>query len=128
MFIFNPNTVDNYAMCSSLTHCSLETPKRVIGKQCIPRSDAADAASVRLGSPVFTKKFSHFSLGITESHTDVPKTEIGLFQYIVWGRLFYLEWVIFRCQCLSCLPRPLPLTSPLCFKLIYTIVCDVHGQ
>ena len=23
-----------------LTHCSLETPKRVIGKQCRPRSDA----------------------------------------------------------------------------------------
>ena len=25
-----------------LTHCSQETPKRVIGKQCRPRSDAAE--------------------------------------------------------------------------------------
>ena len=25
-----------------LTHCSLETPKRVIGKQCRPRSYAAE--------------------------------------------------------------------------------------
>ena len=24
---------------NSLTHCSLETPKRVIGKECRPRSD-----------------------------------------------------------------------------------------
>ena len=26
----------------SLTHCSLDTPKRVISKQCRPRSDAAE--------------------------------------------------------------------------------------
>ena len=35
-----------------LTHCSLETPKRVIDKQCRPRSD----------------QFNHFSLGISKSH------------------------------------------------------------
>ena len=29
----------------SLTHCSLETPKSVVGKQCKPRSDAAEVAS-----------------------------------------------------------------------------------
>ena len=27
----------------TLTHCSLETPKKAIGKQCRPRSDAADS-------------------------------------------------------------------------------------
>ena len=30
---------------NGLTHCSLETPKRVFSKQSRPRSDAADAAS-----------------------------------------------------------------------------------
>ena len=28
-----------------LTHCRLETPKRIIGKQYRPRSDAAEQAS-----------------------------------------------------------------------------------
>ena len=33
---------DTICTCGySLTHCSLETPKRVTGKQCRPRSDAA---------------------------------------------------------------------------------------
>ena len=28
-----------------LTHCSLETPKRIIGKHCRPRSDAAERSA-----------------------------------------------------------------------------------
>ena len=30
---------------SALTHCSLQTPKRVIGKQCRPISDAAECGN-----------------------------------------------------------------------------------
>ena len=30
------------ALVGDLTHCSLDTPKRLIGKQCRPRSDAAE--------------------------------------------------------------------------------------
>ena len=41
-----------------LTHCSLETPKRVIGKQCRPRSYATEC-----------EQFSHFSLRISKSHS-----------------------------------------------------------
>ena len=36
-----------------LTHCSLETHKRVTGKQCRPRSDAAECG-VWSGSPLFS--------------------------------------------------------------------------
>ena len=35
-----------------LTHCSRETRKRVIGKQCRPRSDATEC-SIWSGSPLF---------------------------------------------------------------------------
>ena len=35
-----------------LTHCSRETRKRVIGKQCRPRSDAAECG-ICSGSPLF---------------------------------------------------------------------------
>ena len=63
-----------------LTHCSQETPKRIIGKQCRPRSAATEPAYYDI------EMFASFSLG------DVPKIEIGLFQYKVWGSLFSLQW------------------------------------
>ena len=54
----------------TLTHCSRETHKIVIGKQCRPRSDTAERASTRHLIRVSTvcKYFSHFSLGICKSH------------------------------------------------------------
>ena len=37
---------------------------------------------------------NHFSLGIFKSHKpDIPKIEISIFQYIVWGSSFSLQWV-----------------------------------
>ena len=41
-----------YPACIALTHCSLETSKRVIGKQCRPRSDATECG-IKSGSPLF---------------------------------------------------------------------------
>ena len=55
-----------------LTRCSLETPKRVIGKQCRPRSDAAEC-SILSGSPLFAK-FNHFSPPASVAHLDEPPT------------------------------------------------------
>ena len=46
-----------------LTHFSLETPKRVIGKQGRPRSDATES-----GFLLFAK-FDQFSLGISKSQS-----------------------------------------------------------
>ena len=43
----------------SLTHCSHETRKRVIGKQCRPRSDATEC-SVWSGSPLFANSLAIF--------------------------------------------------------------------
>ena len=34
----------NKLIANQLTHCSLETPKRVIGKQCRPWSDATECS------------------------------------------------------------------------------------
>ena len=42
-----------------LTHCSRETPKRVIDKQCRPRSDVAKRG-VWLGSPLFANSLAIF--------------------------------------------------------------------
>ena len=42
-------------------HCSLETPKRVIGKQCISRSDAAECG-IWSGSPLFANSSTIFLL------------------------------------------------------------------
>ena len=64
--------------CLLNIHFSLEIPKRVIGKQCRPRSDAAEG-SIWSGSPLFAKSLAEI--------------EIWLFQYIVWGSLFSLKWV-----------------------------------
>ena len=41
----------NKLIANQLTHCSLETPKRVIGKQCSPWSDAAKCG-IWSGSPL----------------------------------------------------------------------------
>ena len=42
-----------------LTHCCLETPKRVIGKQCRPRSDAPECG-IWSGSPLFANSSTFF--------------------------------------------------------------------
>ena len=42
-----------------LTQCNLETPKRVTGKQCRPRSDAAELG-IRSGSLMFANSFFLF--------------------------------------------------------------------
>ena len=42
-----------------LTHCSLETPKRVIDKQCRPRSDAAECG-IWSRSPLFANSSTIF--------------------------------------------------------------------
>ena len=51
-----------------LTHYSLEAPKRVIGKQCRPRSDAAERG-ILSGSPLFANSSNIFSLGISKSNS-----------------------------------------------------------
>ena len=43
----------------ALTLCSLETPKRVFGKQCRPRSDAAERGAWS-GSPLFANNSPFF--------------------------------------------------------------------
>ena len=43
----------------AITHCSRETRKRVIGKQCRPRSDAAERG-VWSGSPLFANSLTIF--------------------------------------------------------------------
>ena len=43
----------------ALTHCSRETRKRVLGKQCRPRSDAAERG-VWSGSPLFANRSTIF--------------------------------------------------------------------
>ena len=48
-------------MRTDLTHCSLETHKKVIGKQCRPRSDAPNVASdqglhfLQIGQSLFSR-------------------------------------------------------------------------
>ena len=59
-----------------LTPCSQETPKRVIGKQCRHRSDAAEHDKALHCLQIVYP----FSLGISKSQLNVPKIEIGLFQ------------------------------------------------
>ena len=54
-----------------LTHCSLETPKKVFGKQCRPRSEAAEHG-VWSGSPLFANSATIFLweyLTLTIGHT-----------------------------------------------------------
>ena len=48
--------------------CCLETPKRVIGKQCIPWSDAAEC-SIWPGFPLFANSLAVFSMGISKWHS-----------------------------------------------------------
>ena len=48
-------TVEN----TGLSHCSLETPKRVIGKQCRSRSDTVERG-IWLGSPLFANSLAVF--------------------------------------------------------------------
>ena len=50
-----------------LTHFCLETPKRVINKQYRPRSEAT--MQHLIGVFTVCKYFSHFSLGISKSHS-----------------------------------------------------------
>ena len=54
--------------CFHFTHCSLETPKRVVGKLCRPRSDAAEGG-IWSGFPLFANSSTIFSLGISKSHS-----------------------------------------------------------
>ena len=75
-----------------LTHCSLETLKRVIGKQCRPRSNTTECG-IWSGSPLFANSSTIFSLWISKSQPDIPQMEIRIFQYIVWGSSFSLQWV-----------------------------------
>ena len=53
--------LDTVTPCTmlSLTHCSLETPKEIFGKQCRPRSDAAEC-DVSSGSPLFANSSAIF--------------------------------------------------------------------
>ena len=39
--------IASLSVISNLTHCSRETRKRVIGKQCRPRSDAAESTTCK---------------------------------------------------------------------------------
>ena len=39
---------NKFYLFPELTHSSLETPKGVIGKQCRPRSDAANSSTIFL--------------------------------------------------------------------------------
>ena len=57
-----------YKCWGRLTHCSLETSKRVIDKQCRHRSDAA-FCGVWSGSSLFANNSTIFSLGISKSHS-----------------------------------------------------------
>ena len=75
-----------------LTHSSLETPKRVTGKQFRPRSDAAERG-VWSGSPLFANTLTIFFPGISKTQPDIPKIEIRIFQYIMRGSSFSLQWV-----------------------------------
>ena len=47
----------------ALTHFSLETPKRVIGKQCRPISDITECG-VQSGSPLFANRLAIFLLAL----------------------------------------------------------------
>ena len=54
----------HYIDCLAI--CSLETPERVIDKQCRPRSGAVERG---VGSvSTVCKKYNHFPLGISKSH------------------------------------------------------------
>ena len=53
-----------YPACKVLTHFILETPKRVFGTQCRPRSDATEC-SIWSGSPLIA---NNFSVGISKGH------------------------------------------------------------
>ena len=55
-----PDVVFNYSYY--LIHCSLETPKWVIGKQCRPRSDATEWG-IWSGSPLFANSSTIFLKG-----------------------------------------------------------------
>ena len=55
---FQPKTTDIF-LISLLTHCSWDTHKRIIGKQCRPRSDAAECY-VWSGSPLFANSLAIF--------------------------------------------------------------------
>ena len=73
-----------------LTHCSLETPKRVIGKQCRPRSDAAECG-VWSASALFANDSS--TIFLYESHClTYLKSKSFFFQYFVWQSSFSLQW------------------------------------
>ena len=61
------------------THWRLETPKRVNGKQCRPRSDAA--ADQGLHCLQIVQSF--FFRNIFIISPDLPRIENGLFQYSV---------------------------------------------
>ena len=52
--------IHSHSFCTPhLTHCSQETRKRVIGKQCRPRSDAAECG-IWSGSPLFANSLAIF--------------------------------------------------------------------
>ena len=57
---------NSHIQINLLTLCTPETPKRVIGKQCRPRSDAALRRLIRVST--VCKYFNHFSLEISKSH------------------------------------------------------------
>ena len=63
MILFTLTKLLNY-----LTHCSLETPKKVIGKQCRPRSDATKRG-VWSGFPLYANSSTIFSIEIPKSYT-----------------------------------------------------------
>ena len=69
-------------------YLGLRTTKRVIGKQCRPRSDAADCG-VWSGSPLFANSSAIF----LQEYLNIPKIESGLFQYIMWRSLSSLQWI-----------------------------------
>ena len=70
----------------SLTHCSLETPQRLTGKQLWLRSDAAE-------SPLFANKSTIFLYKYLNHIAWHPQIKSRIFQFIVWGSSFSLQWV-----------------------------------
>ena len=68
--------------------------KRVIGKQYSTRSDAAECGMIRVTAAC--KQFSHFSLGVSESHS-LTYLKLKLdYSNLVFSvvSLFSLNWVI----------------------------------
>ena len=78
--------------CGILTHCSRETHKRVVGKQCRPRWDAAERG-IWSGAPLFADSLAIFLQEHVNLIASVPKIATGLFQYIVWESLFSIQWI-----------------------------------